>query len=132
MVKLGNSPEWKAGFEPNSHGFQPRRSTHDAISDIFDSVKQKPKDVLDVDISKCMSLINHDALLEKIGSEVCRQLIKKCLNSGVFDYGKLADIYNSHKFASIRALIKKLNPVIRGWGNYFSTQVSKKIFRLTE
>lgn len=70
LVKLGNSPEWKAGFEPNSHGFQPRRSTHHAISAIFDSVKQKPKDVLDdvldVDISKCMSLINHDALLEKM------------------------------------------------------------------
>ncbi|MCH2047303.1 MAG: hypothetical protein MK289_01985 [Trichodesmium sp. ALOHA_ZT_67] len=28
--------------------------------------------------------------------------------------------------------MKKLNPVIGGWGNYFSTQVSKKIFRLTE
>nr|WP_293143517.1 group II intron reverse transcriptase/maturase [Okeania sp. SIO3I5] len=279
LVKLGMEPEWEARFEPNSYGFRPGRSTHDAIEAIFESIKRKPKYVLDADISKCFDRINHDALLGKIGKSPYRRLIKQWLKSGVFDnnqflesmegtphsrvispllanialhgmeerlnevaktlnmknkhgrqigwrdkvksltliryaddfvilhedikvvlkaasviqewlnqvvgelkpektkiahtleeyegnkpgfdflgftirqwkvkstkqgfktlikpsfksiktqYRKLADICNSHKTAPIKALIAKLNPIIRGWANYFSTAVSKEIFQ---
>ncbi|NEO56971.1 MAG: group II intron reverse transcriptase/maturase [Okeania sp. SIO3B5] len=270
LVKLGMEPEWEARFEPNSYGFRPGRSTHDAIEAIFESIKRKPKYVLDADISKCFDRINHDALLGKIGQSPYRRLIKQWLKSGVLDnnqflesvegtpqggvispllanialhgmeeclndfaktlpgnkrdnikalslvryaddfvilhkdikvvlqakvviqewlnqvglelkpektkivhtleeyegnkpgfdflgftvrqwkhkttnqgfktlikpssksikthYRKLADICNSHKTAPTEALIAKLNPVIRGWANYFSTVVSKEVF----
>ncbi|NEP91418.1 MAG: group II intron reverse transcriptase/maturase [Okeania sp. SIO2C2] len=85
LVKLGMEPEWEARFEPNSYGFRPGRSTHDAIVAIFDSIKRKPKYVLDADISKCFDRINHDALLGKIGKTPYRRLIKQWLKSGVFD-----------------------------------------------
>ncbi|NEQ39600.1 MAG: RNA-dependent DNA polymerase, partial [Okeania sp. SIO3I5] len=67
LVKLGMEPEWEARFEPNSYGFRPGRSTHDAIEAIFKSISLKPKYVLDADISKCFDRINHDALLGKVG-----------------------------------------------------------------
>ena len=35
MVKLALEPEWEASFEPNSYGFRPGRSAHDAIEAIF-------------------------------------------------------------------------------------------------
>jgi RNA-directed DNA polymerase len=41
----------------------------------------------------------------------------------------LADICDSHKTAPVKALIAKLNPVIRGWANYYSTVVSKEVFK---
>ncbi|NEQ78499.1 MAG: group II intron reverse transcriptase/maturase [Okeania sp. SIO2C9] len=85
LVKLGMEPEWEARFEPNSYGFRPGRSTHDAIEAIFDSIKKKPKYVLDADISKCFDRINHDKLLGKIGKSPYRRLIKQWLKSGVFD-----------------------------------------------
>ena len=85
LVKLGMGPEWEARFEPNSYGFRPGRSTHDAIEAIFDSIINKPKYVLDADISKCFDRINHDALLGKIGQSPYRRLIKQWLKSGVFD-----------------------------------------------
>ncbi len=85
LVKLGMEPEWEARFEPNSYGFRPGRSTHDAIGAIFNSIKQKPKFVLDADISKCFDRINHDALLGKIGQSPYRRLIKQWLKSRVFD-----------------------------------------------
>ena len=66
LVKLGMEPEWEERFEPNSYGLF-RRSTHDAIEAIFNSIYQKPKYVLDADISKCFDRINHDALLGKVG-----------------------------------------------------------------
>jgi len=84
LVKLGMEPEWEARFEPNSYGLF-RRSTHDAIGAIFDSINKKHKWVLDADISKCFDRINHDALLGKIGQSPYRRLIKQWLKSGVFD-----------------------------------------------
>uniref|UniRef100_UPI0025EC420D group II intron reverse transcriptase n=1 Tax=Okeania sp. SIO2F4 TaxID=2607790 RepID=UPI0025EC420D len=57
-----------------------------------------------------------------------KTLIKPSSKSIRTHYQKLAEICDSHKTASTKALIAKLNPVIRGWSNYFSIIVSKKIF----
>jgi RNA-directed DNA polymerase len=66
LVKLALEPEWEAKFEPNSYGFRPGRSCHDAIGAIFDSISKKAKYVLDADIAKCFDRIDHKALLSKI------------------------------------------------------------------
>jgi RNA-directed DNA polymerase len=59
LMKLALEPEWEAKFEPNSYGFRPGRSAHDAIAAIFNGINQKPKYVLDADIEKCFDQINH-------------------------------------------------------------------------
>jgi len=41
---------------------------------------------------------------------------------------QIKDVICSHKAAPQEALIGKLNPIIRGWCNYYSTVVSKEIF----
>ena len=61
LAKLALEPEWEARFEPNSYGFRPGRSCHDAIQAIYISINQKPKFVLDADIAKCFDRINHSA-----------------------------------------------------------------------
>ena len=43
-------------------------------------------------------------------------------------YKKVAEVINKSRGLSQSTLIKLLNPIIRGWCNYFSTAVSKKIF----
>ncbi len=40
-------------------------------------------------------------------------------------YDKIAEVINNHKAAPQAAMIKHLNPIIRGWSNYFSAVVSK-------
>ncbi|GFR20945.1 group II intron-encoded protein ltrA [Trichonephila clavata] len=35
LVKMALEPEWEAKFEPNTYGFRPGRSCHDAIAAIF-------------------------------------------------------------------------------------------------
>jgi RNA-directed DNA polymerase len=85
LVKMGMEPEWEAKFEPNSHGFRPGRSTHDAIENIYNVIHLKPKYVLDADLAKCFDRINHDALLRKMGKTPYRRLVKQWLKSGVFD-----------------------------------------------
>ncbi len=43
-------------------------------------------------------------------------------------YDHLAKEIDSHKAAPQAALIKRLNPIIRGWANYFATVISKETY----
>ncbi|HLI75586.1 MAG TPA: reverse transcriptase N-terminal domain-containing protein [Acidobacteriaceae bacterium] len=86
LVKLALEPQWEARFEPNSYGFRPGRSCHDAIQAIFDEIRYKPKYVLDADIAKCFDRIDHQALLDKIDTfPFLRQTIKGWLKVGIMD-----------------------------------------------
>lgn len=86
LVKQALEPEWEARFEPNSFGFRPGRSAHDAIEAIFKCISKKAKYVLDADISKCFDRINHEALLAKIKTfPTIRRQIKSWLKAGVLD-----------------------------------------------
>ncbi|MBR8839972.1 MAG: group II intron reverse transcriptase/maturase [Stigonema ocellatum SAG 48.90 = DSM 106950] len=90
LVKLALEPEWEARFEPNSFGFRPGRSCHDAIAQIFSAIKQKAKYVLDADISKCFDRINHKKLLEKLNTfPTMKRQIKAWLKAGVMDSKEL-------------------------------------------
>ena len=87
-VKAALEPEWEARFEPNSYGFRPGRSAHDAVKQIKNCIQSKAKYVLDADIAKCFDRINHVALLQKLNSKgKVRQQIKAWLKSGVIDQG---------------------------------------------
>jgi len=86
LVKFALEPEWEARFEPNSYGFRPGRSCHDAIAAIFSSIKQCPKYVLDADIAKCFDRIDQEALLNKLNTfPRLRRVIKGWLKAGVLD-----------------------------------------------
>ena len=89
LVKAALEPEWEARFEPNSYGFRPGRSCHDAIGSIFNAIRYKSKYVLDADISKCFDRINQTKLLEKTNTfpKVRRQL-RAWLKAGILDRGK--------------------------------------------
>ncbi len=90
LVKLALEPEWEAQFEPNSYGFRPGRSCHDAIEAIHISISQKPKYVLDADISQCFDKINHQVLLNKLQTfPKVRRQIKAWLKAGIMDNGEL-------------------------------------------
>ena len=66
LVKLALEPQWEAQFEPNSYGFRPARSSHDAVSAIFKAISLKTAYVLDADISGCFDHIDHKTLLQKL------------------------------------------------------------------
>jgi RNA-directed DNA polymerase len=90
LVKLALEPEWEARFEPNSYGFRPGRSCHDAVEAIFCVIKQKAKYVLDADIAKCFDRINHRELLKKLNTfPTLKRQIGTWLKSGVMDGKKL-------------------------------------------
>ena len=76
--------------EPNSYGFRPGRSGHDAIEAIFINLCFLPKYILDADIAKCFDRIDQQALLGKLSTfAVMRRAIKGWLAAGILDEGKL-------------------------------------------
>lgn len=90
LVKLALEPEWEARFEPNSYGFRPGRSCHDAIGQIYNAIRLKPKYVLDADIAKCFDRINHEALLIKLNTfPTIRRQVRAWLKAGVIDNKQL-------------------------------------------
>lgn len=86
VVKLALEPEWEAKFEPNSYGFRPGRSCHDAVEAIFASIKYRPRYVLDADIKGCFDNIDHQALLGKLDTfPRLRRVIKAWLRAGIME-----------------------------------------------
>jgi RNA-directed DNA polymerase len=89
LVKLALEPEWEARFEPNSYGFRPGRSAHDAIEAIFNFIRLQPKFVWDADIEKCFDRISHAALLSKLHApQPVMRLIRDWLKAGIMEDGK--------------------------------------------
>ncbi|MBC6477824.1 MAG: group II intron reverse transcriptase/maturase [Hormoscilla sp. GM7CHS1pb] len=86
VVKMALEPEWEAVFEAKSYGFRRPRGCHDAIVAIFNSIRYKPKWVLDADIAKCFDKIDHKALLRKLNNtSPIRNIIRGWLKAGVMD-----------------------------------------------
>lgn len=86
LVKLVLEPEWEAKFAPNTYGFRPARSCHDAIEAIFNAINQKKAYVLDADIKGCFDNIDHIALLNKLNTlPKLRRVIKGWLRNGVME-----------------------------------------------
>src|SRR5438874_12773534 len=91
LAKLALEPEWEARFEPNSYGFRPARSAHDAIGAIFNGIRFKSKYVLDADLKACFDNINQEALLNKLHTyTVMKHAVKGWLKAGVLEDGVFA------------------------------------------
>ena len=86
LVKMALEPAWEAVFEPNSYGFRPGRSCHDAVEAIFLGIRYKPKFVFDADIKGCFDNIDHEALLKKLNTyPKLTHLIREWLKAGVME-----------------------------------------------
>jgi RNA-directed DNA polymerase len=92
LVKLALEPEWEAVFEPNSFGFRPGRSVHDAAVAVKHGLgaegiggrgrRARCRWVLDADIKSFFDEIDHDAILSRV--PVFRRVIAGWLKAGAF------------------------------------------------
>lgn len=86
LVRFVLEPEWEAKFEPNSYGFRPGRSCHDAIGAIFSTNHGRDLYVLNADIRKCFDTINHKKLLDKLDTfPKIRTQIQAWLQAGIME-----------------------------------------------
>lgn len=57
-----------------------------------------------------------------------KTLIKPSREAVKRHYRKLCEVIDKHKGQKQEILIERLNPLIKGWCNYYSTSVSKEVF----
>lgn len=78
-------------FHPNSHGFRPRHSAHDAVAAAQEYVRSGKDWVVDMDITKFFDRVNHDILMNRIGQTIrdkrVLRLIGRYLRAGVMVEG---------------------------------------------
>ena len=89
LAKGSIQPIYEARAEPNVYGFRPARSIHDAIQAIFNSIKKKPKFVLEGDLTGFFDNIKADAILESLVIQrldnKTKKQIKAWIEAGVID-----------------------------------------------
>ncbi len=69
-VKLIIEPIFEADFCPNSYGFRPKKSAHQAVDDIANALHQGYTNVIDADLSKYFDSIPHTKLLTIVAERV--------------------------------------------------------------
>jgi len=92
-VRNALEPEWEARLDPRQYGFRPGRGCHDAIEAIFKLVCHKDATrvwVLDADLKAAFDRIDHNFLLDRIGTFPAREQIREWLKAGVVDQGRYA------------------------------------------
>lgn len=93
-VKLVIEPLFEASFRPNSFGFRPKRSAHQAIQAIRREVYRK-EDVIDLDLKSYFDTIDQKILMELVRRRVrdprVLRLIRLWLRAGVMEDGAWED-----------------------------------------
>jgi RNA-directed DNA polymerase len=91
-VKLVIEPIFEADFCPSSYGFRPKKSAHDAVDEIAESLHQGYTQVIDADLSKYFDSIPHAKLLavvaERIVDSAILHVIKLWLKAPVIGEDK--------------------------------------------
>jgi RNA-directed DNA polymerase len=67
MLLLVMQPLFEPGFSPQSFGFRPGRSAHDAVKAAQALVQSGKNWVVDMDITKFFDHVNHDILMHRVG-----------------------------------------------------------------
>jgi group II intron reverse transcriptase/maturase len=90
-VRNALEPEWEARLDPKQYGFRPGRGCHDAIEMIHRALAAKNAKrewVLDADLKSAFDKIDHNFLLERVGTFPAREQIHDWLKAGVVDQGR--------------------------------------------
>ncbi len=87
-LKLILEAIFEADFCPNSYGFRPKRSPHQALAGVRRSVFRMTT-VMDVDLSRYFDTIRHSILLEKIAKRIQDPQVMHLIKQVIKAAGKL-------------------------------------------
>ena len=88
-IKLIMEPIFEPQFEPNSFGFRPNKSAHNAVDEIVKYLNYGCENVIDADISGCFDNIDRHKLMEQVAKRISDgsllHLIRKFIDAGIME-----------------------------------------------
>lgn len=85
------SPIFEPEFSPNSYGFRPGKSAHQAVLKAKEYQRSGKRWVVDIDLAKFFDEVNHDILMARIAKKVkdrsILRLIRRYLQAGIMKDG---------------------------------------------
>ena len=88
-IKIIIEPIFETQFEPNSFGFRPDKSAHNAVDEIVKYLNFDCENIIDADISACFDNIDKHKLMEQIAKRISDgamlHIIRQFLDAGIME-----------------------------------------------
>ena len=97
ILRMALDPIVEYRYNGNSHGFRPKRSCQDAMSQLFLKLakEDRPRYVLEGDIKGCFDNIKHEHIIETLDKWLvprwATETIREILKAGIFHNGEVYD-----------------------------------------
>ncbi|UZQ52641.1 reverse transcriptase domain-containing protein [Clostridium kluyveri] len=87
IVKNALEPQWESKFESIAYGFRPKRSTHDAIEQLYLKLRKGSKRqwIFEGDLKGCFDNLNHEYIMSCLDSFPAKETISRWLKAGYVD-----------------------------------------------
>ena len=93
IVKNALEPQWEVRFEPSTYGFRPKRSTQDALVNLFTKLSSRStrKWIFEGDFKGCFDNLNHEYIMKCLIEFPAKESIEKWLKAGFIDNNSFYD-----------------------------------------
>jgi RNA-directed DNA polymerase len=131
-LKLILEPIFEADFQPGSYGYRPKRTAHEAISRVAESIVRQKVRIIDLDLKGYFDNVRHDVLLAKVARRVKDQqamhLLKLILKStgkrGVPQGGVISPVLSNLYLDEVDRMLERARESTRR-GTYTSVEYAR-------
>ena len=120
-LKLILEPIFEADFQEGSYGYRPKRTAHEAIDRVAQSIVQGKTYVIDLDLRSYFDTIRHHVVLEKVARRVdddeimalLKAILKACGKRGVPQGGVISPLLSNLYLNEVDRMLEKAKQVTR-------------------
>ena len=131
-LKLILEPIFESDFQSGSFGYRPKKTAHEAINRVADSIVKQRVQVIDIDLKAYFDTIRHDILLRKVGQRVdddkVMRLLKLILKTsgkrGVPQGGLISPLLSNIYLNEVDRMLEKAKEVTRT-GKYIHLEYAR-------
>ena len=120
-MKLILEPIFEADFQAGSYGYRPKRSAHEAVNRVAESIVKNKTRVIDVDLKGFFDNVRHHILLEKVAKRVndpdvmhlLKMILKASGEKGVPQGGPLSPLMSNVYLNEVDRMLERAKEVTR-------------------
>ena len=131
-LKLILEPIFESDFQSGSFGYRPKKTAHEAINRVADSIVRERVQVIDIDLKAYFDTVRHDTLLAKVAQRVDDQKIMRLLKlilktsgkRGVPQGGLISPLLSNLYLNEVDKMLEKAKEVTRT-GKYIHLEYAR-------